>query len=64
MQTSGIIIQPATVSNKMHNFYKIIQKQILQCSLYSPTIQQFSKLPLAALPIVLHHAGAITVEGS
>jgi hypothetical protein len=32
--------------------------------IYSPTTWQFVQLPLVALPIILPHADAISVEGS
>jgi hypothetical protein len=51
-------MQPATFSKKIYHFYKVLMCLILS------VIYWFSHPPLVVWPIVLRHAGAITLDGT
>jgi hypothetical protein len=56
IQASEILIQPAKISRKTYQIYKVIQKQICDATHHM--------VVLVMLPIVLLHAGGNTVEAS
>lgn len=63
IQAAILFIQPPNIFKEICHFIKLFQNNFVMCK-QSLNMRQFSQSPLPALPIILHHTGAMTLKAS